>query len=472
MNPFKYLALALLIVPAAYLLVFGPSSHADTPDGFVVVDYWEKWTTDEEAAMRVIVDDFNNTVGKEKKIFVRYVSTSDVNQKTLVATAAGVPPDIAGLWDINLAQFAAQDALTPLDDMAAAAGINESTYKPVFWKACHYNGHLYALVSTPMSAALVYNTDAFRDAGLDPEHPPQTLAELDHDAVLLDRRDDRGRITRTGFLPTVPGWYATFSYLWFGGKIWDDVHHKFTLTEPGVVDSFKWIQSYSKRLGRDAVNEFSSGTGNFDSPQNPFLNGTLVMTQQGPWMAFYVLHLNPAMAGVSDLAHDDPSLPLAVRRKRLHWAAAPFPSAVPGLKNVTLCEFDTLTIPRGAKHPKEAFDFIAYVNQQQVMEKLCNLHCKNSPLRKVSAEFLEHHRNPYISVFEDLANSPNAHGTPQIPIFPEVDTEMNVLVQKLALLDGEPELELKILQDRLQKTYDAYMEKQRARDALAIHDRQ
>ncbi len=47
--------------------------------------------------MRVIVDDFNNTVGAEKGIYVRYVSSSTINQKTLVATAAGVPPDIAGL---------------------------------------------------------------------------------------------------------------------------------------------------------------------------------------------------------------------------------------------------------------------------------------------------------------------------------------------------------------------------------------
>ena len=60
--------------------------------------------------MRVIVNDFNNTVGAQKGIFVRYVSSSTINQKTLVATAAGVPPDVAGLFDVNLVQFAAMDA--------------------------------------------------------------------------------------------------------------------------------------------------------------------------------------------------------------------------------------------------------------------------------------------------------------------------------------------------------------------------
>jgi ABC-type glycerol-3-phosphate transport system substrate-binding protein len=465
MKQLKYLVMAFLVIPALLILAFGPSSNPPVPKGRVVVDYWEKWTADEEKAMRVIVNDFNNS---QDRIYVRYVSTSNVNQKTLVATAAGVPPDVAGLWDANLVQFASLDALLPLDDFAAHAAppITAATYKPVYWNACHYNGHLYALVSTPMAVALHYNTDEFREVGLDPEKPPQTLAELDADAQKLDKFDSQGHLARAGLLPTVPGWYVNDTYFWFGGSIWDAEHHKFTLTDPRVVASFQWIQDYSKRLDKidkDAVNEFQSSSGNFDSPQNPWLTGALTMTAQGPWMAFYVLNLNPEMSGLKNAADDDVNLPLAERRRRMHWAAAPFPSAVPGVKDCTYCAFDTLVIPRGSKHPSEAFEFINYVNQQKVMEKLCNSQCKNSPLAAVSERFLQHHRNPCIDVFEKLSMSPNAHGTPQIPIYPEVDAELTVLVQKLALLDGEPGPELQALQDRLQTRYDQFMEKQRAR---------
>jgi multiple sugar transport system substrate-binding protein len=158
MKVIRYIVIACLVLPAVWLLAWGPRSDSDIPKGRVVVDYWEKWTSDEEAAMRVIVNDFN---ASQDRIYVRYVSTSNVNQKTLVATAAGVPPDIAGLWDTNMVQFASLDALMPLDDFAAHADppITSATYKPVFWNAIHYNGHLYALVSTPMSCALHYNTD-------------------------------------------------------------------------------------------------------------------------------------------------------------------------------------------------------------------------------------------------------------------------------------------------------------------------
>ena len=125
MSITKSVIFSLLVVPAAALLFFGPRPGGDLPPNCVVVDYWEKWTGNEEEQMRKIVDAFNNTVGMRHvpRIFVRYVSTSDIVKKTLVATAAGVPPDISGLWPEDLTQFAAHDALMPLEEMAREKGI-------------------------------------------------------------------------------------------------------------------------------------------------------------------------------------------------------------------------------------------------------------------------------------------------------------------------------------------------------------
>ncbi len=485
MKWLKRIVLCALILPAIGVLLFGPRSGEKVAEDCVIVDYWEKWPSEEQRQMREIVSDFNNSVGKEKKIFVRYVSASSVNQKTLVATAAGVPPDIAGMWDGNLVQFAELDALEPLEDLAAEHGISAATYKPIYWKTCNYNGHLYALISTPASIALHYNKAVFQEnaaglraAGLDPDRPPRTIDELDRYAAVIDKVDSSGRIVRSGYLPLEPGWYLTSTHLWFGGSIWDEVNHKFTFTDPKVVAAYTWVQSYSKRLGGQALTEFRSGMGNFDSPQNAFLIGSVAMEQQGPWMANYIMNLKPSMAGLKEGASDaelekekqlNPSLPLEVRRQRTQWAAAPFPSAVPGEEDVALCNFDTLVIPRGAKHKKEAFEFIAYVNRQEVMEKLCKMHSKNSPLAKVSKDFLEHHKNPYIDVFERLANSPNAKAPPQIPILPEVNAELANVVQRLVLHpELDPKTELAELQETLQTKYDRFAEKQKARRGIGV----
>lgn len=475
MRTLKYIVLALLLLPAVLLLATGAPEADPIPADRTVVEYWEKWTGYEQQSMQEIIDAFNDTVGRDKHIYVRYLSTAAINQKTLVATAAGTPPDIAGLWDSNIVQYAAQDALEPLDDLAAAAGITEHTYKRTYWESCHYNGHLYALVSTPGVVALLYNRVAFekaapelRAAGLNPNRPPRTLQELDRYADVLTRRDPAtGRVTRTGYFPMEPGWYVPYTWMWFGGRIWDDAAKRFTLTDPRVVASFDWIASYSRRLGKEATAEFRGGLGTVDSPQNGFLVDYVAMEQQGPWMANYIDHARPDLQRLLWPKDVERQRPFPDRRRNYFWAAAPFPSAVPGLDRVTYATFDAVVIPRGAKHKKEAFEFIAYLNRQDVMEKLCTAHCKNSPLVRVSESFIRNHPNPYIDVFESLAASPNAHGVPQIPIWQEVYDELNNLGQQMTVLKGDAATSLAEIQVRLQASYDHFAAKQRDLAALS-----
>jgi multiple sugar transport system substrate-binding protein len=441
-----------MIAGALGVLLFGPSQEPPLPQDRqkdVVIHYWEKWLGPEARSMQIIVDDFNRSVGKEKHIYVEMMSMSDIDQKTLVATAGGVPPDVAGLWDPMVVQFGILRALEPLEDLAKARGITEGFYKPVYWNGCHFNGHLYALVSTPAAVALIYNKRIFhenaeklRAAGLDPDRAPRSIDELDRYADVLTQyvTDSQGRrhVTRAGYLPMPPewDWYVTSMPLWFGADVWNAKTHQFTLSDPGVLRAFKWLQSFPLKLGAAAVSEFSTSQGGFDSPQNSFMLGTLAMEMQGPWMANFIHNQRPEMD------HD--------------WAAAPFPSAVPGLKDVTYCPFDTLMIPRGCPHISEAFEFIAYVNRQDVMEKLCMLHCKNSPLTKVSENFLHNHPNPYISVFEELCSSPSAHPTMQCPIAAEAGAELVAIVQGVLALEVDPKTALERAQPRLQAKYEEF----------------
>src|SRR5207249_4370772 len=216
MSISKAIVSVLLIGPAVWVLLRQPRGAEKVPAGFTVVDYWEKWTGKEAEQMQEIVSDFNRTVGQEKKIFVRYLSMSSVDRKTLISTAAGVPPDVAGLWDAQAAQFSDLDALEPLDGLAAARGIGPDTYKKVYWDTCHYKGHLWALPSTPSAIALHYNkfifwqnADKLRAAGLDPNRPPRTIGELDRYADVLNTFDPvvPTRLDRAGYMPNQT-WYS------------------------------------------------------------------------------------------------------------------------------------------------------------------------------------------------------------------------------------------------------------------------
>ncbi len=455
--PWKSIATALLLLSVLALLAFGPRTAAPLPSDRVVVEYWEHWSGREADAMQQIVDEFNATVGKEKHIFVHFLSQSDINQKTLLAAAANVPPDIAGLWDKPLPQWAALGALEPLDDLAAAHGKSEGYYKPIYWKGLHYNGHLYALLSTPNVVGLLWNKRIFLDhagelraAGLDPTRAPRTLNELDQYAAILNQTDSAGRLLSAGYLPTEPGWYLEQTPLWFGANLYDENTGHFTLDSPETLAAFRWIASYSKKLTPKVLNDFHAALGAYGTAGNPFLTGQLVMEQQGPWVQTVIEQFRPQMNQWQRRE---------TRADRAEWSVAPFPRRSPRKQKPMMPASTTPSrgagliawrFLRGAKHKAEAFEFIAYVNRMDVMEKLCQLHCKNTPLAQHSAGWDADHANPYAEIFDRLASSPNAKTEPPVPVWPEAVDEIRATVTRVANLEQTPEDAVASLQESLQ----------------------
>ncbi|MDW8262641.1 MAG: extracellular solute-binding protein [Phycisphaerales bacterium] len=469
------LILAIMLILAAGILILGPKPDENVPPGRIVVDYWEKWSGIEGAQMQQIVDWFNETVGREKNIFVRYLAIAQVDRKTLTATAAGVPPDIAGLWQRDLVSMASRNALTPLDEFAREHGIDQSAYKPVFWKMCSHDGRLYSLVSTPATMALHFNrramlqsADQLRAAGVDPFQAPRSIAEFDRWAEALDLRDERGNIRRAGYVPMEPGWYISLTPYWFGGRLWDPARGEFYFTDPRTIQAFEWIQSYPRRLGKAALADFSSAAGGFGTPNSPFIAGTVGGVLQGPWMGNYTFNLRPAMSEWVVPKSIELFLPRAARQFNYEWAVEAFPSVDPvSLPDVTFADADLLMIPQGARHPRQAFEFIAFLQRQDVMERLNSLHCKPSPLSRVSDDFIRRHPNPYIAVHERLARSSNAWPQIASPIQAEIGAELELAVQQVYLLEKTPAQALAELTDRARGKYQRFVERQSLRGRMA-----
>lgn len=469
----KYIVGGLAVAGAVAVLSMPGRGREGAPEGRVVIRYWEKWSGKEGADMQGIVDKFNATVGAEKNIWVTYVSMSTVEQKTLVSTAAGDPPDVAGLFEKQTAQFGAINALEPLDKYAAEHGIVAERYKPAYWDACTYEGVLYALPSTPAVVALHYNkllfaksAEKLRAAGLDPGRPPRTIAELDAYSAAIDRWEGApgagGKLVVAGYIPSEPGWWIAQTPVWFGAPIYDEKTHKVTLTDAATMASFKWLEGYPKRLGVEQLRRFKAGLAtNFDSPQSPFFAQSVAMEQEGTWKANYVGMHAPELGNPNHLSAEAlAGMSREQRRENTGWAVAAFPSAVPGVEDACLATVDTLVIPRTSHHKREAFEFIAFVNRPEVMEELVSLHCKNSPFRVQSAGYIANHPNPYIETFEKLADSPHAVHLPKAPVWAEIDAELTAVSERILLGQATPEELLPATEKRCQAMVDRFFERQ------------
>jgi ABC-type glycerol-3-phosphate transport system substrate-binding protein len=396
----------------------------------VNVVYWEKWTGSEGEEMRKVVNAFNRS---QDRVFVQYLSISGVDNKTLLATAGGDPPDVAGLWAYDVFQFSDAHALNDLRGRADKAGLNASYYIPGYWDELNYNGGLWALPSTPASTAVYVNEDLVPAAYRSAKTFPQTIEALDAMSDKITTRNSDGGLKMTGFLPGEPGWWHWAWGYWFGGKLVDG--DRLTIDTPETERAMKWIASYGKRLGNDAIQTFQSGFGTFSTPQDAFFSNKVAAEMTGVYKANYIRIYDPD----------------------LRWFAVPmpYPADRPDLAGRSVLDQDVLMIPRGAKHPDEAFEFIKFVQRQDVMEGLCSAHGKNSPLEKVSEAFFRNHPNKEIRLFDRLARSPRAFHAPKIGIFAQISAEMTNVFSEVNT-GQDPKQALADAQVRLDGLWDTY----------------
>jgi multiple sugar transport system substrate-binding protein len=408
---------------------------ADAPSGRVVVQYWEKWNDTERDAMQAVVDDFNRS---QSRIFVVHTSVSSVNQKMLMATAGGNPPDLAGVSANDVVDYADREALMPLDELARGSIVDARRFLPVYWDMGVYRGVLYGVPSAPVVTGLHWNKRLFREAGLDPERPPRTIAELDSYAERLTRVE-AGKIRQVGFLPSKPAWFPFVWGFYFGGELWDG-GERITLDSPANRRAYTWVQGHARRYGEDQLRLLESSFGNFASSSDPFMSGRLAMALQGIWLANYLERFAP----------------------NLEWGAAPFPTERADQPKVTYVDADMLVIPRGAPHPREAFEFIKYLSGQAATEKLALGQRKISPLREVSDDFYARHRHPFIRMFQELAASPGARAQPKISVWKEYREETRSMFQRVWLLEATPEAALADAQSRMQRSFMREQNRSRA----------
>lgn len=399
----------------------------------VTVLYWEKWTGQEGEEMRKVVDAFNRS---QDRIFVKYLSISGIDQKTILASGGGNPPDVAGIWQDQVFQFADLGALTDLAGMANSAGLDRDYYIHAYYDALSKDGRLWALPSTPASIALYVRPDLVPKQFATPETFPQTLEELDELSDSISKWGPNRSLEVAGFLPSNPGWWH---YAWgplFGADLFKGGRP--TLDTPESVRALTWAAGYAKRYGPQVVQSFQSGFGNFSSPQDPFMTGKVAMELNGVWKANYI----------------------RVYKPDLPWFAVPFPHPKdrPDLQGHTILSQDVLVIPAGAKHPNEAFEFIRFVQRQDVMEGLCSAHGKNSPLDQVSERFFETHPNKAIRLFDRLARSEHAIYPTRHGFFPRVNGELNNAFQEVNTGLKEPAQALQDAQARIEGLWKTYRE--------------
>lgn len=215
---------------------------------------------------------FNQSQDKIEVEAIFQQSYNGVQEKFQAALVGGDVPEIVQMEIHATPQFAASGALTPLeefykndpsfnfDDLIPATLLNQS-----------WQGKLYAMPINRSTPLLYYNKQLFREAGLDPEKPPQTWPEFREMAKKLTKGEGENKVY--GFVPASSWWYFE-SMVWSnGGQLMSDDLKTVTFAEPGA----EVVQIWTDMIHTDKTARTFTGDKANELLQQQFIQGRAAM---------------------------------------------------------------------------------------------------------------------------------------------------------------------------------------------------
>ncbi len=386
----QYVGWALVALVTLGLLVWTPGRKVPS-DGKTHIRYW--YIVGAQDAVPYHARRFNE-VQDSVVVEATPIPWNEHEKKILTAVLSGDPPDVVSQF-VPVVKWASRLALTPLDGFIESTGFDTTQLFPALWSEMGWQGQTFAIPIQSTSYALFYNKALFREAGLDPERPPETWDELEDAARRLTRRGPNGRLTQVGFVPDYGNLPTTQLMAWQQDAVFLSPDGRtVTLDTPPMRQALGWIADFYAAYGVDDLKAFTAGLGSAD--QHGFLSGRIGMA-------------------VLDLSYLDQA---ARYNPDLEVGVAPIPT-FPGRPPASSAGSWWLAIPRGAAHPEAAWAFMQFAVQRQIqLEEVAATDEDLFPANRFAATDPSFLTSPEMAVF--AAQMEVAHSPTVVPLAHDV----------------------------------------------------
>ncbi len=201
----------------------------------------------------------------------------DTRTKALAALKAGQPVQLSVLFSIDLFELIDQDAIVPFDEVVSTA--EERAWLDSFYPALMENGRTggktWGIPFQRSTIVLYWNKEAFKEAGLDPNKPPATWAEMAEMGKKLTRRDSAGNVTRWGVMVPSTG-YPYWMFQAFarqnGEVLMNQDGNRTYFDKPAVVDALEYWRDLGGKHGA-----MPRGTVEWGTLRQQFVEGKTAM---------------------------------------------------------------------------------------------------------------------------------------------------------------------------------------------------
>ncbi len=147
-----------------------------------------------------MVADFEraNPAIKVKPIYAG--SYQDTVAKVLTAIKGGDVPQLSVILSTDMFTLIDEDAILPFEELAKTDADRNwmAGFYPAFMENSRTGGKTWGIPFQRSTIVMYWNKEAFKEAGLDPEKPPQNWDELVAFGQKLTKRDAGGNVTQWG----------------------------------------------------------------------------------------------------------------------------------------------------------------------------------------------------------------------------------------------------------------------------------
>ena len=362
-----------------------------------------------------------NAANAAKPINLSYIVHTEMVAKIAQGVASGDVPDLMGMDLIYAPQFENADQLVDITDQTKDWP-ELADVSPGHKTVATFNDRLFGVPLYADVSALFYNKDLFTQAGLDPNKPPTSLAELRTyaDAITKLGGDIKGYY--------LPGNCAGCNIFTVGPLMWASgatIEAEKCGSEPLVGDGVKQVAQWTRDMvaAGNVPDGARAETGATFAEQ--FGSGTLGMMGTG--------NFNIVLA--RDQMKDHP----------FEFGISLLPGVEAG-KYASFIGGDLVVIPKGSKRVDDALAFMHYLltdeNQVELYAKALNLTTRTDPkltdnqyyaaepLIADVAKALAVGRTPYTLTFFEQINSPQGPWLQMLQKAYYTDEDLDAVITK------------------------------------------
>jgi len=265
------------------------SAGGEPADEVIELVLWHNRSGTNGETVDSLVDEYNNTIGAESGVKIVSVRQDDSIVSTfktlLYAKDMDNMPDLATLYAGDVEYASTVSCIKPLDDlMSSDPEFHAEDMLQSLMSTYNYQGVQYSLPFHGDTMIMYYNKTAFEAAGLDPDDPPATIAEMADCAEKLLIKD--GNTVKQYAITLglqncyLNNWIANQGNVYYLGN--NEAGRTGRMTEvtfdkDGTMLTL--LNEWQKCLDTGAVQSVDVG----DQPKDEFISGLSAMFIGGQW---------------------------------------------------------------------------------------------------------------------------------------------------------------------------------------------